>query len=252
MNAVATSPVIDVRNVRRIYRTGDVEVEALRAVTVAIERGEFVAIVGSSGSGKSTLMAILGCLDRPTSGQYLFEGVDVAALSEPALARIRSARIGFVFQTFNLLDALSAQENVEVALNIAGVRGPEAARRARALLEEAGLEGRLSFPAQGLSAGERQRVAIARALANEPPLLLADEPTANLDSRHGQEVMELLRALTQKQGCGAVVVSHDERLRVIADRVVWLEDGRVAKIEAPGVAANGGTRRRPAGRRPAP
>jgi putative ABC transport system ATP-binding protein len=157
----------------------------------------------------------------------LIEGRDIAALPHRELPQIRRQLVGFVFQTFNLLEAITARENVEVALNVAGVRGDEARIRARELLVDAGLEERLDFHARDLSGGEKQRVSIARALANHPPLLLADEPTANLDSHHGREVMELLRQLAQQEHAGVVVVSHDPRLYDIADRVLWLEDGRL-------------------------
>jgi putative ABC transport system ATP-binding protein len=164
------------------------------------------------------------------------DGLDITALGRRELPRVRRHLVGFVFQTFNLLEALSAQENVEIALNVAGVTGPQAHERARTLLMEAGLAERLHFTARDLSAGEKQRVAIARALANRPRLLLADEPTANLDSDSGHEVMELLRDLTRRKGSGALVVSHDERLLEIADRILWLQDGRLRPAERPSVS----------------
>lgn len=225
------SELLRVEGLTKVFGSGRTEVVAVAGVDLSTDRGEITLVMGPSGSGKTTLLTMIGCLLRPTSGRVEIDGVDVTALPAREQPRIRRALVGFVFQSFNLLDALSAQENVEVALNIGGVRGAEAAARARRLLEDAGLAGRLDFPAHGLSAGERQRVAIARALANEPPLLLADEPTANLDTQHGREVMELLRELAKRRRCGAVVVSHDERLRAIADRVVWFEDGRVARVE---------------------
>ncbi len=214
----------------KVFGSGRTEVVAVDGVDLTSDRGEITLVMVPSGSGKTTLLTMIGCLLRPTSGRVLIDGLDVTALPSREQPRIRRTLVGFVFQTFNLLDSLSALENVEVALNIAGVKGSAAAARARALLLEAGLEGRLDFPASALSAGERQRVAIARALANGPPLLLADEPTANLDSRHGREVMDLLRALALGEDRGAVVVSHDERLRAIADRIVRLEDGRIRRI----------------------
>jgi putative ABC transport system ATP-binding protein len=229
----AAAPLLEVEGVTKRFGSGRTEVVAVDGVDLATGRGEITLVMGPSGSGKTTLLTMIGCLLRPSAGRIAIDGVEVTALPTREHARVRRTLVGFVFQTFNLLDALTAQENVEVALNIGGVKGAEAARRARTLLEEAGLAGRLEFLAQGLSAGERQRVAIARALANQPPLLLADEPTANLDSLHGREVMALLRDLTTQQR-GAVVVSHDERLRAIADRVVWLEDGRVTAVEEPG------------------
>ena len=225
------SELLRVEGLTKVFGSGRTEVVAVAGVDLRTDRGEITLVMGPSGSGKTTLLTMIGCLLRPTSGRVEIDGVDVTALPAREQPRIRRTLVGFVFQSFNLLDALTASENVEVALNIGGVKGPEASARARSLLEDAGLAGRLDFPARGLSAGERQRVAIARALANEPPLLLADEPTANLDTRHGREVMDLLRELAKRQRCAAVVVSHDERLRAIADRVVWLDDGRVTKVE---------------------
>ncbi len=228
---MSAGPLLRVEGLTKVFGAGRTEVVAVAGVDLATDRGEITLVMGPSGSGKTTLLTMIGCLLRPTSGRIEIEGLDVTALPAREHPRIRRTLVGFVFQTFNLLDALTAQENVEVALNIGGVKGAEAAGRARRLLEAAGLGGRLDFPAHGLSAGERQRVAIARALANDPSLLLADEPTANLDSHHGREVMDLLRELARRQDCGVIVVSHDERLRAIADRVVWLEDGHVAGVE---------------------
>ena len=226
-------PLLRVEGLTKVFGTGRTEVVAVDGVDLVTDRGEITLVMGPSGSGKTTLLTMIGCMLRPTSGTVLIDGLDVTGLPAREYPRIRRALVGFVFQTFNLLDSLTAQENVEVALNIAGVKGLAAEDGARALLEDVGLAARLDFPAHGLSAGERQRVAIARALANEPPLLLADEPTANLDSRHGREVMALLRRLAQQERCGVVVVSHDERLRAIADRIVSLEDGRITTVEEP-------------------
>jgi macrolide transport system ATP-binding/permease protein len=226
--------VIELRDVTRVYRAGDVDVHALRGVSLAIERGEFVAIVGSSGSGKSTLMAILGCLDRPTSGQYFFEGVDVAALSEPELARIRSARIGFVFQTFNLLARTSALENVSLPLFYAGSgpsRRAHRLARARASLQLLGLGDReANTPAQ-LSGGQQQRVAIARALINGPSVLLADEPTGNVDTRTSHDIMEQVTALNREQNVTIVVVTHESDIAAYADRVITVRDGEIVTDE---------------------
>ena len=223
-------PVIRIENITRTFRAGDVEVHALAGVSLTVERGEFVAIMGSSGSGKSTLMAILGCLDRPTSGQYFFEGVDIARLAEPELARIRSERLGFVFQSFNLLARTSAIENVALPLFYAA-EGPvspgprmERARRSLALL---GLgERERNTPGQ-LSGGQQQRVAIARALINNPSLLLADEPTGNLDSRTSHDIMETLVTLNHEQGVTVVVVTHESDIAAYADRVITMRDGRI-------------------------
>jgi macrolide transport system ATP-binding/permease protein len=242
----ATHPVIKVENVTRTFVIGDVTVEALRGVSLTIQSGEFVAIMGSSGSGKSTLMNILGCLDRPTSGRYSLEGVDIAGLREPDLARIRSERLGFVFQSFNLLARTSAIENVSLPLYYAA-SGPKrrAVRfeRARAALHLLGLgERERNTPGQ-LSGGQQQRVAIARALINAPSLLLADEPTGNLDTRTSHEIMETLRSLNREQGVTIVLVTHEADIAAYADRIVTMRDGqivsdeRVAKSAAPTVPA---------------
>ena len=223
--------LLRVEGLTKVFGSGRTEIVAVDGVDLATDRGEITLVMGPSGSGKTTLLTMIGCLLRPTSGRDRDRGLDVTALPAREHPRVRRTLVGFVFQTFNLLDALTAQENVEVALNIGGVKGVEPPPSARADCSTRQGWRPLDFPAHGLSAGERQRVAIARALANDPPLMLADEPTANLDSRHGREVMELLRDLARRQHCGAVVVSHDERLRAIADRVVWLEDGRVARVE---------------------
>ncbi len=223
-------PVIRVENVSRTYRAGDMDVCALNGVSVTVEPGEFVAIMGSSGSGKSTLMAILGCLDRPSSGQYFFEGVDVARLTEPELARIRSERLGFVFQSFNLLARTSAIENVALPLFYAAegpVRpGPRVARARQALALLGLAERERNTPGQ-LSGGQQQRVAIARALINAPRLLLADEPTGNLDSSTSHEIMETLVALNRQQGVTIIVVTHEPDIAAFADRVLTMRDGRI-------------------------
>jgi macrolide transport system ATP-binding/permease protein len=223
-------PVIEIEDVTRTFRAGDVETQALSGVSLTVERGEFVAIRGASGSGKSTLMAILGCLDRPTSGRYSFEGLDVARLSEPELARIRSERLGFVFQSFNLLARTSAIENVALPLFYAA-EGPVSAgprmERARHSLALLGLaERERNTPAQ-LSGGQQQRVAIARALINRPSLLLADEPTGNLDSRTSHDIMETLVALNHEQGVTVIVVTHEVDIAAYADRVITMRDGRI-------------------------
>lgn len=221
------SDLLVVEGLTRVFGAGRTAVRAVDDVSFATAAGEVTLVMGPSGSGKTTLLTLIGGLLRPTAGRVTIAGTEVTALSPRALPRLRRETVGFVFQSFNLLDALSARENVEVALNVAGVRGDQARARASRLLVDAGLGERLDFPARELSGGEKQRVSIARALANDPVLLLADEPTANLDSEHGREVMELLRALATREGRGALVVSHDERLRAIADRVLWLEDGRL-------------------------
>jgi putative ABC transport system ATP-binding protein len=218
-------PLLRVEQLTKVFGSGRTEVRAVGGVDLTTDAAELTLIMGPSGSGKTTLLSMIGGILRPTTGCVVLGGVDLTGLRRRDLPRMRREMIGFVFQSFNLLESLSALENVEIALNIAGVRGDEAERRARKLLIESGLEQRLHTGAVELSAGERQRVAIARALANEPRLLLADEPTANLDSRQGRELMELLRDLTKRKRNAAVVVSHDPRLREVADRVLWLEDG---------------------------
>ena len=223
-------PVIRVENITRTFHVGDVDVHALRGVSLRVERGEFVAIMGSSGSGKSTLMSVLGCLDRPTSGDYYLDGVDVAQFSEPELARIRSERLGFVFQSFNLLTRTSALENVALPLFYAA-SGPSrrSARfaRAHAALQAVGLGGRERNTPGKLSGGEQQRVAIARALINDPSLLLADEPTGNLDSRTSHEIMETLRRLNREQGVTIIVVTHEADIAAFTDRTVTMRDGQI-------------------------
>jgi macrolide transport system ATP-binding/permease protein len=231
---VMASAVIKLENVTRTFTLGDVKVQALRGVNLSIHAGEFVAIMGSSGSGKSTLMNILGCLDRPTSGHYLLEGVDVAQLREPELALIRSERLGFVFQSFNLLARTSAIENVGLPLYYAA-SGParHAARieRAREALRFVGLGDRERNTPGQLSGGQQQRVAIARALINRPSLLLADEPTGNLDTRTSHEIMETLVALNREQGVTIVLVTHEHDIAAYADRVVTMRDGEIVADE---------------------
>jgi macrolide transport system ATP-binding/permease protein len=226
--------VLRVENVTRTFVVGDVEVRALRSVSLTVERGEFVAIMGSSGSGKSTLMAILGCLDRPSSGHYFFEGVDVAGLGEPELARIRSERLGFVFQSFNLLARTSALENVGLPLYYAASGPVDRKTRiesARAALKLLGLGARENNTPNQLSGGQQQRVAIARALINAPSLLLADEPTGNLDTRTSHEIMETLTALNRDKGVTVVVVTHEADIAAYADRVVTMRDGEIVSDE---------------------
>jgi macrolide transport system ATP-binding/permease protein len=228
-----TDAVIEIRDLVRTYQTGDVAVHALRGVSLRIERGEFVAIMGASGSGKSTLMSILGCLDRPTSGVYLFEGVDVAGCAETDLANIRSERIGFVFQSFNLLARTSALENVALPLFYAP-HAPDAAERrerARHGLELLGLAHREANAPSQLSGGEQQRVAIARALINSPGVLLADEPTGNLDTRNSNDIMQTLVRFNREQGVTIVLVTHEPDVAAYAQRVITMRDGVVLSDE---------------------
>ncbi|HEX7689602.1 MAG TPA: ABC transporter ATP-binding protein, partial [Burkholderiaceae bacterium] len=235
---------IEARDLRRTYRIGDVQVDALRGVSLVVERGEFVAIMGSSGSGKSTLMAILGCLDSPTGGSYRFEGTDVATLGEPALARLRSERLGFVFQSFNLLPRTSALDNVALPLIYARDAVPveRRMRRARDALGLLGLSERAGNTPAQLSGGQQQRVAIARALVNSPAVLLADEPTGNLDTRTSHEIMETLVRLNREQGVTIVVVTHERDIADYAGRVVTMRDGQIVADErkpAPAAGAAG-------------
>jgi macrolide transport system ATP-binding/permease protein len=230
--------VISLRDLNRTYQLGELEVHALRGVTFEIERGEFVAIMGASGSGKSTLMNIIGCLDRPSAGRYTLEGIDVASLSEPALAHIRSRRIGFVFQNFNLLPRTSAIENVGLPLFYSGFAA-DTDRRAREVLGMLGLAGREQSHSNQLSGGQQQRVAIARALINDPSILLADEPTGNLDSRTSLDILATLQNLNRSQSLTIVLVTHDAEIAAFADRVVTLRDGLVVS-DAPQNALQAG------------
>lgn len=227
-------PIIRIENVTRTYRVGEIDVHALRGASLVVEPGEFIAIMGSSGSGKSTLMSILGCLDRPTSGSYYFEGLDVARLAEPELASIRSERLGFVFQSFNLLARTSAIENTALPLFYAAT-GPAGRslrlQRARSALALLGLGGRERNTPGQLSGGEQQRVAIARALINNPSVLLADEPTGNLDTRTSLEIMETLRSLNREHGVTIIVVTHEADISAYADRVLTMRDGRIVSDE---------------------
>ncbi len=217
--------VIDVRAITKTYQMGDIEVHALRGVDLQIYEGEFVSIMGPSGSGKSTLMNILGALDQPTSGEYFLDGVNVSRLSEAELARVRNKKIGFVFQSFNLLKRTTALRQVELPLIYAGVSGRT--KRAKAALESVGLGQRLDHLPSELSGGQQQRVAIARALVNEPAMILADEPTGNLDSRSGTEVMQIFQRLNRDHGITVVFVTHDSWIARHTNRVVILRDGKV-------------------------
>jgi putative ABC transport system ATP-binding protein len=220
--------LISASGLEKRYRLGRVDVAALRGVDVAVERGEYVAIMGPSGSGKSTLMHILGCLDWPTAGRYVLDGEDVSGLRGRALARVRNRKVGFVFQTFNLMPRMTIDENVALPLQYRGGLGRrDRLRRARALLERFGLGERIGHRPDELSGGERQRVAVARALIGEPAILLVDEPTGNLDSKAGAEV---LRAFREVHGSGntIVMVTHDAQVAAEAQRVIHIADGRVA------------------------
>ena len=202
----------------------------MRDVTLTVAAGEIVLIMGPSGSGKTTLLSMLGALLKPSAGEIRLNGDVISAMKENRLPEIRLRRFGFIFQDFNLLSALSALENVAIVAELAGARGAEARQKAIKLLTELGLGERLNFLPEKLSGGEKQRVAIARALINDPALILADEPTANLDSKIGHEIMRLLRGIAKEQGRSVVIVSHDQRIKDIADRVLWLEDGEFKEI----------------------
>ncbi len=222
--------LIDVRNLTKVYQMGDVEVNALRGVTFTAEPGEFIAIMGPSGSGKSTMMDILGCLAQPTEGEYFLEGEEVGQLSDNRLAEIRNRKIGFVFQTFNLLPRTSAQHNVELPLIYAGVGRKERKRRAFEALEAVGLADRVRHKSTELSGGQIQRVAIARALVTEPSIIFADEPTGNLDTKSGAEIMSIFRRLNQN-GNTIIMVTHELELAQHANRVLHIRDGLIERDE---------------------
>ena len=224
--------VLAAQGLRRAFGAGPAAVEAVRGVDMRLAPGERLLVMGPSGSGKTTLLSMLGGLLSPSEGRVLLAGDDVYAHDEHARAALRRERLGFVFQSFNLLSALSARENVEVPLRLTGRSSREAGERAGELLDRLGLAGRAEHRPRDLSGGEKQRVAIARALANRPDVILADEPTANLDSETGLGVAQILCRLGCEEGKGVLIVSHDERLLDIASRVVWLEDGRVGERRA--------------------
>ncbi|HEY3336083.1 MAG TPA: ATP-binding cassette domain-containing protein [Candidatus Limnocylindrales bacterium] len=223
---------LTVRGVTKQFGAGASAVDALRGVGLTVDAGEIVLVMGPSGSGKTTLLSIMGALLRPTAGTVVLNGRTISELSEHDLPAIRLHEFGFIFQDFNLLSALTVEENVALVGELAGLARSEARRRAVDLLTELGLADRLSFLPEKLSGGEKQRVAIARALVNDPSIILADEPTANLDSRIGREIMRLLRSIAKERGRSVVIVSHDQRIRDIADRVVWLEDGQLRDLVA--------------------
>jgi putative ABC transport system ATP-binding protein len=230
--SAATDVVIRVEDLHKYYDLGETKVHALRGVTLDIARGEFVAVMGASGSGKSTMMNILGCLDKPSSGRYLLEGEDVSTFTKKQLAAIRNRRIGFVFQGFNLLARTTALENTELPTLYAKIPPMERVQRARTALAMVGLAQREDhFPSQ-LSGGQQQRVAIARALVNKPSILLADEPTGNLDSRTSVEVMEIFQKLNEEQGLTIVIVTHEHDIAQFAKRQIVFRDGKVRSDEA--------------------
>jgi len=218
--------VIKLTDIRRVFTMGDQQFEALRGVSFSVSAGEFVAIMGASGSGKSTCMNLLGCLDRPTSGEYRLDGVDAGGLSPDQLADIRNSKLGFVFQGFNLLARTSALENVELPLVYAGIHSRERHRQAMLALEQVGLQGKESNHPSQLSGGQQQRVAIARALVNSPAVILADEPTGNLDSSTSDEIMHLFTSLNQ-QGITILMVTHEHDVAAYAGRQITFRDGRI-------------------------
>lgn len=228
-------PVLTVRGLTKTYGSGETAVDAVRSVDLDVASGEVLLVMGPSGSGKTTLLLMLGALLRPTSGSITVTGrdrrdVDIAAAPEKQLPALRSHTFGFIFQDYALLDALTATENIAVAANLAGTTGSAAHHRATELLDRVGLAHRAAARPSQMSGGEQQRVAVARALSNDPPVLLADEPTANLDASRGRDLARLLRRLADEDHRSVVIVSHDDRLREIADRVLWLEDGRFRQM----------------------
>ncbi len=222
-------PIIEVRDVWKIYGEGDAQVFALRGVTLSIEKGDFIAIMGPSGSGKSTLMHILGLLDTPTKGKVIIKGKDVSTLSEDERALIRRKTVGFVFQQYNLSPSLNALENVELPMLFAGVPKEQRRKRAKELLEMMGLGHRLYHYPNQLSGGQQQRVAIARALANDPEVILADEPTGNLDTKTGERIIELFKDLHRK-GKTIVIVTHDPDVASAAEKIVHIRDGKILEV----------------------
>jgi len=222
--------LITVRNLTKVYRMGDVEVHALRGVSLAIREGEMVAIMGPSGSGKSTLMNIIGCLDQPSDGTYLLDGVDVGDLDDNELAAIRNQKIGFVFQQYMLLQRTTALRNVELPM-LYGGRGGSRRERAKAALEAVGMGQRLDHKPNELSGGQQQRVAIARALVNEPRIIMADEPTGALDTRTGEEIMAIFQRLNREQGITVILVTHEHDVAQHAERIISVRDGVVASDE---------------------
>ncbi len=218
--------ILEAHRLTKVFGSGTSAVRAVDGVDLKVRRGEIVLVMGPSGSGKTTLLTMIGGLLKPSSGAVRISGHDITSMKESDLYKIRRRCVGFIFQVFNLLEPFNVRENVEVVLNLAGKNGRGARRKAEGILRDLGLGERLQFRPNSLSGGEKQRVSIARALANDPLLILADEPTANLDSKQGHDVVVLLRDIAKEQGRTVIIVSHDHRIREVADRVLWLEDGR--------------------------
>jgi putative ABC transport system ATP-binding protein len=221
-----SDPVIDVRELKKIYHIGEIEVPALQGVNIQVQRGEVVAVMGPSGSGKSTLMNMIGCLDSPSEGVYILDGLQVSDLRDDQLAEVRNKKIGFVFQKYNLLPRVSALENVELPLHYSG-QASHMLQRASDALKAVGLEDRMHHKPNELSGGQQQRVAIARAIVNDPAIILADEPTGNLDSQAGKEIMDLLLGLNRERGTTLIIVTHDPDVSGLAKRIIHLRDGLV-------------------------
>jgi len=231
--------VLEAKNIDKIYKLGNQTIQALSNINLKVEKGEFISIMGPSGSGKTTLLNILGCLDRPTNGRVILDGIDVTALPEKELYKIRRYKVGFIFQTFNLLPYLNALENVELPMEGTGKSKDEMRRRARELLRLVGLEERENHKPPSLSAGEQQRVAIARALANNPSIVLADEPTGNLDVKTKHEIIGLLSRLNVEQGVTIILVTHDMEIASHAKRILFLRNGKLLAREEAGLLAKG-------------
>ncbi len=228
----SSNMAVEARAVDKVYKLGKAEYHALKDINLNIEKGEFISIMGPSGCGKSTLLNLIGCLDTATAGRLRIGGNDVSAMNENELARLRSHTIGFIFQTFNLIPRTSALKNVELAMIFAGVPRETRRKRARMLLEKVGLGDRMWHAPNELSGGERQRISIARALSNNPSMILADEPTGNLDSKRGTEIMEIIRGLKEREGKTVIMVTHDKDIARYADRIYHMKDGAISEVES--------------------
>jgi len=224
-------PVIHLRDIVKHYKIGTIIVEALKSISIDINKNEYVAIMGPSGSGKSTLMNLIGCLDTATRGSYVLNGTDVSKMADDELAEIRNKEIGFVFQTFNLLPRYTAMENIMLPLIYAGFSKTDRSERALSVIEDVGLTDRMQHRPNELSGGQRQRVAIARAMVNNPSIILADEPTGNLDLKTGKEIITLLRQMNKDKNVSIITATHDLKMLDVSDRVIWLRDGMIERVE---------------------